>query len=420
MSGRSTTQFGIVAARSAADEGSLAEYGLRRLRPVGTYFVGETCDDATWDEALRSTYLVPIDELRRQRQAAGQDLVSFASYDYLGLADDPRIKQAACDAIQTFGLGAGASRLVGGECSLHRALECDIADFLGVEDALALVSGFLTNVSLIGHLLGRKDLVVADALSHNSIILGSQLSNAPLIRFPHNDLDQLEAILANRRRDAGNVLIVVEGLYSMDGDLPDLPRLIEIKERYGAWLMVDEAHSFGVLGATGRGVTEHFGVDPRSVDIIIGTLSKALVGCGGFIAGSKLFTEWLRFSLPAFIFSVGLPPPVAAGTRTALSIIREEPWRVAALRRQSQTFVREAQARGLDTGAAFGAGVLAIIFPDRESCVNASKAALAAGFYAPPIAQVAVPKGKPRIRFFLTCKHTDAQITAILNCLSRC
>lgn len=396
----------------------IGAYALRRLRPVGTYFVGHDCADAVWRDALRSTYLTPIDELQAELEAAGHSFVSFANYDYLGLADDPRIKEASCGAIQTHGLGAGASRLVGGERSVHAALEADIADFIGVEDALTLVSGFLTNVSLIGHVLGRRDLVIADELSHNSVLVGGQLTPAPLLRFAHNDLDDLEHLLSARRAEVGNVLIVVEGLYSMDGDIPDLPRLLAIKERYDAWLMIDEAHSFGVLGPTGRGIAEHFGVDPKRIDIIMGTLSKALGACGGFIAGGHRLIEWLRFSLPAFVFSVGLAPAIAVGASQALAILRAEPWRVAQVQQNSTCFVAEAQARGLDTGSAIGAAVVPAFFPDRERCITAAQTALAAGFYAPPIAQMAVPAAKPRIRFFISAKHSHEQITGVLNTIA--
>jgi 7-keto-8-aminopelargonate synthetase-like enzyme len=240
-----------------------------------------------------------------------------------------------------------------------------------------------------------------------------------MVRFAHNDLDELERILAARRGHVGKVLIVVEGLYSMDGDVPDLPRLLALKERYDAWLMIDEAHSIGVLGATGRGITEHFGVDPKRVDVIMGTMSKALGACGGFIGGSQKLTRWLRYSLPAFIFSVGLAPVIAAAAEEALEIVRAEPWRVAKVQQNSALFMREARARGFDPGPAMGAGIVSLYFVDRESCFRASTAALASGFYAPPIVQLGVPRTKPRIRFFITARHSDEQITAVLEALAK-
>lgn len=352
-----------------------------------------------------------------QFNAQGRNFVSFANYDYLGLAADVRVKQAASDAIMTVGLGAGASRLVGGERSIHRSLERDLASFLGVDDVLGLVSGYLTNVSLIGHLLGRKDLIVTDELSHNSAMMGARLSCATVMRFRHNDLDHLEQILAQRRNDFGRVLVIVEGLYSMDGDVPDLPRLTEIKERYSAWLMVDEAHSIGVLGQTGRGISEHFGIDPKRIDLIAGTLSKAFAGCGGFIASSQDVIEWLRFTLPAFVFSVGMSPAIAAAVQKAIAILRAEPWRVQRLHDNSRMFAEEAQARNLDTGPAIGAGAISIFFETREACISASRAAMASGYYAPPIVQMAVPTSRPRIRFFISPAHTRDQISGVLDAI---
>ena len=399
-------------------DGSLSAYAHRHLRHGAASFMEADHPEAVWSGVLHSTYCLPIDELKRDFERRGRSFTNFASLDYLGLAEDARVKQATCEAIQRFGLGSGASRLVGGERSVHSALEAAVADFVGVEDTLALVSGFMTNVSLVGHLLGRRDLIIADELAHNSILLGGQLSNSPMVRFAHNDLDALADILASRRRQVDKVLIAVEGLYSMDGDIPDLPRLLALKDRYDAWLMIDEAHSIGVLGKTGRGITEHFKVDPGRVDIIMGTLSKALGACGGFIGGTHKLTEWLRFSLPAFIFTVGLPPAVAVGAHEALSILRAEPWRVARVQQNSALFLRKARARGFDTGPAIGAGIVSLYFRELESCRAASTAALEAGFYAPPIAQVGVPKAKPRVRFFINARHTEEQITAVLDILA--
>jgi 8-amino-7-oxononanoate synthase len=399
-------------------DGSLSAYAYQHQRRAAASFMGADYPEAVWRGVLHATYFLPLDELKRDFESSGRPFTNFASLDYLGLAEDARVKQATCEAIQRFGLGSGASRLVGGERTVHSALEAAVADFLGVEGALALVSGFMTNVSLVGHLLGRRDLIIADELAHNSILLGGQLSNSPMVRFAHNNLDELEDILATRRGQVGKVLIVVEGLYSMDGDIPDLPRLLALKERYDAWLMIDEAHSIGVLGKTGRGITEHFKIDPSRVDIIMGTLSKALGACGGFIAGTRKLTEWLRFSLPAVIFTVGLPPAVAVGAHQALSILRAEPWRVARVQQNSALFLRKARAHGFDTGPAVGAGIVSLYYRELESCRAASTAALEAGFYAPPIAQVGVPKAKPRIRFFINARHTEEQITAVLDILA--
>jgi 8-amino-7-oxononanoate synthase len=220
---------------------------------------------------------------------------------------------------------------VSGERGVHRDLERALARAYGVDDAIAFVSGHATNVTVIGHLFGPRDLILHDALVHNSVLQGVKLSGAHRLPFPHRDTTALDAILADQRRQFERVLIVVEGIYSMDGDYPDLPRLIEIKRRHRAFLMVDEAHSFGVMGARGLGIREHFGVDGADVDIWMGTLSKTLASCGGFIAGEMALIEHLKFLAPGFLYSVGMPPPTAAAALAALECMLAEPHRVAAL-----------------------------------------------------------------------------------------
>jgi 7-keto-8-aminopelargonate synthetase-like enzyme len=244
------------------------------------------------------------------------------------------------------------------------------------------------------------------------------MSSGTVHRFAHNDLDDLEAKLQAHRSGAPRALIVVEGLYSMDGDVPDLRRLLELRDRYDAWLLVDEAHSIGVLGRTGRGIAEHFDVDPQEIDFIIGTLSKTFATSGGFIAGRKHVIDLLRFTLPAFVFSVGLSPVVAAAVRTGLAILEAEPWRVEQLHANARLFLQEAQARGLDVGSALGTAVVTVQFPTHQACMEAASRLKGAGFYAPPIPQLAVPK-KPRIRFFISALHTAEDIVAALDVLAK-
>ena len=397
---------------------SLDGYVQRRLELAGgALFTHEPLVQSLLD-MLKTLYLQPLDLLQDDFEHQGKNLVSFANYDYAGLANDPRVKRAACDAIMNIGIGAGASRLVGGERGIHGELERDLAAFLGVDDTIALVSGYMTNVSLVGHLLTKKDLILVDELSHNSIIVGTDVSRARVVRFAHNDLDHLDSILTQVRHEANRVLIIVEGLYSMDGDVANLPRLLEIRDRYQAWLMVDEAHSLGVLGTTGRGVAEHFGIGPKQIDIIVGTMSKTLAACGGFIAGRKSVIDWLRFTLPAFVFSVGMSPALAAAVRKGIEILLAEPWRVAQLQDNSRHFLEEAKTRGLDTGSAIGAGVVSILFSGHRECMRAARSLLEAGYFAPPIVQLAVPKDKPRIRFFISASHTDAQISGVVEALA--
>jgi 8-amino-7-oxononanoate synthase len=397
----------------------LEGYARRRLQLAGGSLLTEESLEHNPLDLLRTMYLQPLDTLKAEFERAGKNLVSFANYDYSGLANDPRLKQAACNAIMTVGIGAGASRLVGGERAIHSELERDLAAFLGADDAIALVSGYMTNVSLVGHLLTKNDMILVDELSHNSIIVGTDVSRARVIRFAHNDLDHLELILKQVRNEANRVLIIVEGLYSMDGDIANLPRLLEIRDRYGGWLMVDEAHSLGVLGPTGRGLAEHFGIDPKQIDMIVGTMSKTLAACGGFIAGRKSTIDWLRFTLPAFVFSVGLSPALAAAVREGLGILRAEPWRVARLQDNSRQFLEEAKNHGFDAGPAIGMGVVSILFDNPHECMLASRSLLDAGYFAPPILQLAVPKDKPRIRFFISAMHTDAQISGVVEVLAR-
>ncbi len=396
---------------------SLDDYIWRRMRIAG----GTLLTRGSIEEniaALKEVYFQPLDGLQASVKARAGRFVSFANYDYLGLGEDRRVRQAAADAALSLGVGAEASRLVGGSRTVHDLLEHDIADFLGVEDAVTLVSGWMTNASLLGYLLTRSDLIVIDDLAHNSIVVGADVSHARVVCFDHGNFDELDALLAEHRPRAKRALIVVEGLYSMDGDMPDLRRVLELKHKHDAWLMVDEAHSIGVLGASGRGITEHFGIDPGEIDFIIGTLSKTFAASGGFIAGRRSVIEWLRFTLPACMFSVGLSPVIAAAVREGLSILRSEPWRTARVQDNSRFFLEEARARDLNVGAAVGAGVISIQFPSHEVCMLAAEKLLQAGYYAPPIPIMAVPKNKPRIRFFISATHSQTDITGALDVLA--
>jgi 8-amino-7-oxononanoate synthase len=396
---------------------TLDGYVQKRLQLAGGSLLTEEHLERNPLDMLKTVYLRPLDALRAEHESAGKPFVSFANYDYVGLAQDRRVKRAACSAIMETGLGAGASRLVGGERTVHNLLERELAAFLGVDDVVALVSGYLTNVSLVGHLLTKTDLIIVDELSHNSLIVGTDISRARIIRFIHNDLDHLESILQKHRNEANRVLIIVEGLYSMDGDIVNLPRLLELRDRYGVWVMIDEAHSLGVMGAKGRGVAEHFGIDARKIDLIVGTLSKSLGACGGFVAGRRTVIEWLRFTLPAFVFSVGISPAIAAAVRQTLAILQAEPARVKNLQENSQLFLAEAKKRGLNTGAAIGAGVVPVLFSTPHECMMAARELLEAGYYAPPILQLAVPKDKPRIRFFISTAHTHSQVRGVVSTL---
>jgi 8-amino-7-oxononanoate synthase len=340
----------------------------------------------------------------------GRTHVNFASYNYLGLNGHPEVAAAAKAAIDHYGISASASRLVAGERPIHRELEEKVAAFYGVEDAVAFVSGHATNVAAIGHLMRKGDLIVYDSLAHNSIVVGATLSGATRRMFAHNDLDALEEILIQQSHDHDRVLVAVEGLYSMDGDFPDLARLVRMRDRYGFWLMVDEAHSLGVLGATGHGVAEECGVDPKDVDIWMGTLSKTLSGCGGYIAGSHSLVEYLKFSAPGFVYSVGMPPAVAAAAIACFDLLKREPERVAKLRANGVRFVEQAKAAGLDVGTASGTAIVPVMVGDSLRAVHLANRLLERGVNALPIVHPAVPERSARLRFFITSDHSFEQI----------
>ncbi|MEM9047279.1 MAG: aminotransferase class I/II-fold pyridoxal phosphate-dependent enzyme [Pseudomonadota bacterium] len=338
------------------------------------------------------------------------DCINFASYNYLGLNDHPKVRAAAREAVDRWGVSAGASRLVGGEHPYHRPLEARLAEALGTDACLVMVSGHATNVTTIGTLMGPRDLVLVDSLIHNSVSEGIRLSGAQRISFPHNDWGWVDETLRRSRKQYDNVLIVVEGLYSMDGDSPDLARFVEVKARHAAWLMVDEAHSLGVLGETGRGIAEAQGVDPASVEIWMGTLSKTLSSCGGYIAGPSALIEVLRYTAPGFVFSVGLAAPLAATALAALDVMLDEPARIARLEANGQRLRRRAVEAGLDTGYSEGHAVTPIIIGDSFRTAMIADDILRDGVNALPIIAPAVPDKQARLRFFLTSEHTGDQI----------
>ncbi|MHB8921472.1 MAG: aminotransferase class I/II-fold pyridoxal phosphate-dependent enzyme [Halothiobacillus sp.] len=348
----------------------------------------------------------------------GKECINFSNYDYLGLSGDARVQQAAIDAINTYGTSVSASRIVSGERPIHRVLERAIADAYGVDDAIVFVSGHATNVTVIGHLFGAKDLILHDALIHNSTLVGAQLSGATRRSFPHNDLEALEHLLIELRDRFERVLIVVEGLYSMDGDIPDLAALVALKQRYGAFLMVDEAHSFGVLGAHGLGICEHAGVDANDVDIWMGTLSKALAGCGGYIAGESALIEQLKYNAPGFVYSVGMAPAVAGASLAAVTILQEEPWRVTKLQKNGQYFLAQAKAAGLDVGLSQGYCVIPVVIGKSLSAVKLSHRLRQQNINVQPIIHPAVEERAARLRFFISCTHTESQINETINSIN--
>lgn len=348
----------------------------------------------------------------------GQEYINYASYNYLGLSGDARVSNAAKEAIGQYGTSVSASRAVSGERPVHRALESALAALYEVDDAIVFVSGHATNVTAIGYLFGPKDLVLHDEYIHNSVVQGTMLSRAKRMSFPHNDAKALDELLSQQREHFERVLIVVEGIYSMDGDYPDLPQFVEIKRRHKAFLMVDEAHSLGVMGKTGAGIREHFALKGSDVDIWMGTLSKSLAGCGGYIAGETALVEHLKFLVPGFLYSVGMSPPVAAASLVALQCMLSEPERVTSLQARGKLFLNLAKEAGINTGTSSGLAVIPAIVGSSIKAARLSAAMFKQGVNVQPILYPAVPEKSARLRFFISSEHSEAQIEKTIQVLA--
>ena len=340
----------------------------------------------------------------------GREVANFCAYDYVGMARDPFVIAATKAAIDRYGTGAGASRLVSGEKQVHRELETALAEFLGTPASIVFVSGHATNVTTIGHLMGPGDLIVHDILAHNSILQGARLSGATSRGFAHNDWRALDALLSGIRHGHRRVLIAIEAVYSMDGDFPDLARFVEVKEKHRAMLLVDEAHSLGTMGRSGRGIGEHADIDRSGVDLWMGTLSKSLASCGGYIAGTAALVEYLKYTAPGFVYSVGISPPSAAAALAALTLLRREPERVTRLHELSSLFLALARERGLDTGLSGGTPIIPVIIGNSVKCLLLSRALFSRGIMVQPIIHPAVPERAARLRLFITTNHTEAQV----------
>jgi len=407
---RTNAPVAAPAARAAGTEGAIPEQftrfdlhpGYQQLRIMS-------------DGAAKLGIASPFFKLHEgcagaRTRIGGREYVNFSSYNYLGLSGHPAVSAAAKAAIDRYGTSVSASRPVSGERPIHRELEGAIASAYGAEDAIVYVSGHATNVTTIGYLFGANDLILHDEWIHNSALQGCLRSGARRLPFPHNDWAALDALLAQQRRQFERVLIVVEGIYSMDGDFPDLPRFIEVKQRHQAFLMVDEAHSFGVMGASGRGIREHFGIAGGDVDIWMGTLSKSLAGCGGYVAGSAALVEHLKFLAPGFLYSVGMSPPVAAASLAALQTMLREPQRVATLHARGAQFLELARAAGIDTGGSAGISVVPAIVGSSLRAARLSARLFERGFNVQPILYPAVPEKLARLRYFITCEHSEEDI----------
>lgn len=349
----------------------------------------------------------------------GQTYINFSSYNYLGLGGHPEVIEASKKAIDQYGTTVSASRMVSGERALQQELEREIANLYDADDSLAFVSGHATNVSTIGYLFGSKDLILYDALSHNSILQGSLLSGAKMLPFRHNDWEHLESILKRERNNFERVLITVEGLYSMDGDIPELDKFIAVKQKYHAFLMVDEAHSIGVLGKTGRGIAEYYGIDYGDVDIWMGTLSKSFASCGGYIAGESALIKHLRHYAPGFLYSVGIAPPLAAAALSSIQLMNAEPERIAKLKSRGSLFLKLASEAGIDTGKSAGYSVIPAMAGSSTNAVKLSTLLFDEGINVQPILRPAVEDKAARLRFFISSEHTEAQIEKTVTVLKQ-
>jgi 8-amino-7-oxononanoate synthase len=354
----------------------------------------------------------------RTARIHGRDCVSFTSFDYLGLAGHPDVTRAAKDAIDRFGCSASASRMVGGNNTILDELDAELARFIGTERAVVFPCGYGTNASVFNHLFGEGDLILYDELAHNSIMQGANASKAGKRSFRHNDAAQLDGLLRDLRSSYRRVVVAIEGVYSMDGDYPDLPRFIEVKKRHDALLYVDEAHSLGTMGPYGKGICDFFGVDPSEGDLWMGTISKALGAGGGYLAGGDRLIRYLGYTTPAFVFSTACSPPNAAAALEGLRVIQREPWRVTRLRERSELFLKLAADAGLDTGTSCDTPVIPVIVGSSTLAIQVSQERLERGINAQPILYPAVRESAARVRFFLTAEHTEDQIVRTVETLA--
>ena len=391
---------------------------------------GPVPDEATWNPAKFPEY----EDLQERMQMAeafglrnpyfsvheaicgdttivnGKEMINFSSYNYVGNSGNPVVSKAAQDAITKYGTSVSASRVASGEKPLTRELEQALAGFFGTEDCIVMVSGHATNVSVIGHIVGAGDLIVHDALAHDSIIGGAKLSGAKRRPFPHNDWEALDRMLTNLRPHYRRVLICIEGTYSMDGDIPDLPKFIEVKKKHHALLLVDEAHSAGTVGKHGRGVGEYFNVNRADVDLWGGTLSKSFASCGGYIAGSKALVEFLKYTTPGFVYSVGISPPNAAAALASTQEMIAHPERVTQCQENAKFFLELLHARGINTGMSKDSAVVPAIIGNSVLSLQLSDALKNRGINVQPILYPAVEEDQARLRFFISSLHKREQL----------
>jgi len=346
----------------------------------------------------------------------GHEMGMYASYSYLGLIGHPKINQAAKRAIDQYGTGTHGVRSLAGTLNIHCELEEMIAEFKRTDSAITYSSGYVTNLTVVSTLLSRGDYVISDKLNHASIVDGCLLSGARFIRFPHNDMNALRDRLSQLPSDATK-LVVADAVFSMDGDIIDFPRIVALCKEFGAWLMIDEAHSVGVLGDSGRGIEEHFGMD-GSIDIKMGTLSKTIPSVGGYIAGKDELIKYLRHASRAYIFSAALPPAQAAAAKAAFEVISEEPWRVESLRKNALQFIHGLKERGFNTMQTETA-IVPVLCGSDEKAFLMTRSAQHMDVFVLPVVSPAVPPGKARLRATVTAAHKQEEIESAMDVIEK-
>jgi glycine C-acetyltransferase len=379
---------------------------MNELKAKGTHFNLRVLDD---EQAPECT----ID---------GKHVINIASNNYLGLTTHPKLREAAMTALKKFGVGSGAVRTVAGTMRIHMELEEKIAKFKNVEACVVFQSGFTANAGTVSAILGKDDFIISDELNHASIIDGARLSRAKIKVFRHKDAAHAEELLKEIKDEPGHKLLITDGVFSMDGDIGPLPALCDVAEKYGAIMMVDDAHSSGVLGSNGRGTIDHFNVHGR-VDIQVGTLSKAIGALGGYVCGSKDLIDFLYHRARPFLFSTSHPPSVAATCIAAFDLLEEEPQLMDQLWANTRFFKKELGALGFNIGGqntpASETPITPIIIGDGKLTMDFSRELFKEGVFATGIAFPTVPEGKARIRTIMSATHTKDQLTRALEVLKK-
>jgi 8-amino-7-oxononanoate synthase len=363
-------------------------------------------------------YNQPIEEVKGGAKAVvhGREMGMYASYSYLGLVGHPRINAAAKAAVDKWGTGTNGVRTLAGTLTLHTELEETIAQFKHAEAAITYSSGYATNLTVISTLLGRGDYVLSDKLNHASIVDGCMMSGAEFRRFKHNDMADLEHRL--QQVPAGvSRLVISDSVFSMDGDVIDLPKMVELCRKYDAWLMIDEAHSLGVLGETGRGIEEHFGLGDV-IDIKMGTLSKTIPSVGGYVAARRDLVQYLRHASRAYIFSAALPPAQAAAANEAFKVILDEPWRIEKLNQNTHQFINGLKGMGFDTMLTSTA-IVPVLCGTDEKAFRLTRACQLNDVFVLPVVSPAVPEGLARLRATVTAAHEPDDIQNAMNVIGK-